>query len=65
MICRQSRQKALDELNVKSKELLDMQQRVESNLSSVDQRNKRELQMADQFLASIQVRFLYFLFSSC
>lgn len=48
----------MERLEHKTHELHALQAQIHSQLARADDRNKRELQMADQFLASIQVSLL-------
>ena len=55
----------MEQLRSKAAELQAIQNQQQEDLSATDRRNKRELELADHFLASIQVRFTqYFCFQN-
>lgn len=53
--CRNAKEEAIGRIEEKSRALQSMHEQVTADLARVDQQNKRELQISDQMLASMQV----------
>jgi hypothetical protein len=58
--CRSAKEEAINRIEEKSRALQSMHEQVTADLARVDQRNKQELQINDQLLASMQVPFSAF-----
>ena len=55
LACRSAKEDAISRIEEKSRALQSMHEQVTADLARVDQQNKRELQISDQMLASMQV----------
>lgn len=53
--CRSAKEEAINRIEEKSRALQSIHEQVTADLARVDQQNKRELQISDQLLASVQV----------
>lgn len=58
--CRSAKEEAINRIEEKARALQSMHEQVTADLARVDQQNKRELQISDQLLASMQVLPLTF-----
>lgn len=54
-VCRSAKEEALNKIEDKSRALQAVHEQVTADLRRADQQNKRELQINDQLLASMQV----------